>query len=987
MTENEPKGPQRELINSIEGIYVVDAGPGTGKTFTIAHRYAHIIEQGVDPENLLLITFTNSAAQNMKERIINLCDYDPAALRDAPIMTFHGLCNSIIFNHGFDAPQLLGIDEKISSSVRVIENELLEFKEFSRFYEGFVSDHPEYKDFYRVVRRRENLLHLIKTLGAKGIFPTKKGWFRNSGLYLDGDYDEFKKPFREMNESQGENKQSKLREKLSGYKNKCFTLDAPDEFEIRGDKQVPEKYAEECFFEERERLKSFVHDLYFFYIKYALSRNYINFSIMIMFGFVLLCIDHGIREEMRYDHVMIDEFQDTNEIQFKLTLLLSKGGNICAVGDWKQSIFSFQYANVENIIKFEERMKRYVEELNEDHERINYDPVVSDTIHLKHNFRSTDDVIQFSERALLAEATKSEGLDKGKVSSKITRLEAAKNYGDTAIEGYVGDDEKAVILWKIAELIDHGVSWDDIVVLSRTRKFALSLYEYAKNLGFPASYRGGVELFRTRPALLLLAWLRVITGTRPERGWAVILDEAGYTYTDMKRILKENDYPQYIEEFAYHLKDQNRIGHIARSMYDRYGINNPFADAVIDVLQKTYSDTYMMISEMVGFMEDNIDRGETYEVNSFEHDETFTIQTIHSAKGLEYPIVILADPGGRLGGYGSAIEYREPFGLRQKKLYDDKPSPFLYDNWRAYLLSKCLSSDYDEERRILYVALTRAENHIYLTSTLGKESEFFNNLGVEATVVDEKAPELRIGGRKKNKLTVDEPTHRASVVINSHDLIDDEIFSSYSQGRGTEYGGQIHLFAQRLVNGEEVSPQNDDEANVEKLLSSLQGNKQSEVVCSLPLELANRRVLIKGKIDLINVTEDIIELIDFKTDVERMAEEEYRKQLSVYAHVLKQVYQEKTLKAYVYYTFTGEKVEINILSKEELKISVKKQLPLEPVRVLSSQIYYSDNVNIIYGETIWLFKVRTCQKHIENTIQNRFFYYHPIFETGCPIII
>ncbi len=919
MTEDEPKRPQKKLIDSMEGIYVVDAGPGTGKTFTIAHRYAHMIEQGVDPEDILLITFTNSAAQNMKERIINLCDHDPAALRDAPIMTFHGLCNRILFNNGFDAPQLIGIDENISSSVRVIENELLEFKEFSRFYEGFVSDNPQYKDFFRVVKSREDLLHLIKTLGAKGIFPTDEGWFRNSGSYLDGDYEEFKKIFREMNEPQGENKQSKLRQRLSGYKNKCFTLDAPDALEIRGDKQVPEKYAEECFFEEREGLKSFVHDLYFFYIKYALSRNYINFSMMIMFGFALLCSDHDIREEMQYEYVMIDEFQDTNEIQFKLALLLSRDGNICAVGDWKQSIFSFQYANVGNIIEFEERMKLYAEELNEDHERITYDPVLKDTIPLKHNFRSTDHIIKFSERALLAEATKSEELDKEKISSKITRLEAAKNYGDTEIEAYVGDDEKEVILWKIAELIGDGVSYDDIAVLSRTRKFALSLYEFAKDLDFPASYRGGVELFRTRPALLLLAWLRVITGTNSKRGWAVILDEAGYTFTDMKRILKEKDHPEEMKGFMANLKNQNRIGHIARSVYDKYGINDIFADAVVDVLQSTYSDTYMTISEMVGFMEDNIERGETYEINDVEHDDTFTIQTIHSSKGLEYPIVILADPGGRLGGYSPPIEYREPLGLRQKKLYDDQPSSFLYDNWRAHLISKCLSSDYDEERRILYVALSRAEDHIYLTSTLGKESEFFKNLGIEPMVVHEKPPSSSVSGRVKNKLIVDEPTRRGSIVISCHDLIDPDVFSTSPRGRGTEYGEQIHLFAQSIINGEKVVPRNQDEENVEKLLSSIDRERYSEVVCSLPLDVEDRRILIKGKIDLITITDERVELIDFKTDIDDKAEEEYKKQLSVYAHVLKEVYPKKHLRAYIYYTYTHEKVEIDILSKEVLK--------------------------------------------------------------------
>jgi len=69
---------------------------------------------------------------------------------------------------------------------------------------------------------------------------------------------------------------------------------------------------------------------------------------------------------------MIDEFQDSSEIQFKLALLLADTNNVCVVGDWKQSIYSFQYAAVENITEFESRLDRFVDELNEDHERVSW---------------------------------------------------------------------------------------------------------------------------------------------------------------------------------------------------------------------------------------------------------------------------------------------------------------------------------------------------------------------------------------------------------------------------------------------------------------------------------------------------------------------------------------------------------------------------------------------------------------------------------------
>jgi len=115
-----------------------------------------------------------------------------------------------------------------------------------------------------------------------------------------------------------------------------------------------------------ERLKNFVHDVYHEYLEFALSRNYLNFSFLQLFAFVLLCDDHRLRDDVAFEYVMIDEFQDSSEIQFKLALLLANTNNVCVVGDWKQSIYSFQYAAVENITEFESRLDRFVDELNED---------------------------------------------------------------------------------------------------------------------------------------------------------------------------------------------------------------------------------------------------------------------------------------------------------------------------------------------------------------------------------------------------------------------------------------------------------------------------------------------------------------------------------------------------------------------------------------------------------------------------------------------
>jgi len=180
MTEFTPNDRQQELIDAIDGVHVVDAGAGTGKTFTITRRYANLLRQDdVEPEDILLITFTNNAAAEMKERVVANCEYSMSALRDAPINTFHSHCHELLLQNGFEAPRTLGIDDRITSSTRLLENEVIEADRFREFCSQFTEAHPEYHDFLRVIRSQTSLLDLIKQLSAKGVFPTDDGWFRN----------------------------------------------------------------------------------------------------------------------------------------------------------------------------------------------------------------------------------------------------------------------------------------------------------------------------------------------------------------------------------------------------------------------------------------------------------------------------------------------------------------------------------------------------------------------------------------------------------------------------------------------------------------------------------------------------------------------------------------------------------------------------------------------------------------------------------------
>ncbi|WP_414836303.1 ATP-dependent helicase [Candidatus Nanohalococcus occultus] len=749
----DPNKQQKQLIENTEGTYLVDAGAGTGKTFTITRRYARIVgKKGVEPEDVFLATFTRNAAEEMSERIVELTEFEPGRIFEAPISTFHSHCQKILERHGFNAPELLGIEEKITEEVDVMESQVRERQEFKEFYSGFKAENTEYNDFYRITEA-SGVLGLLKTLASKGIFPTEDAWFGEAEKYLDGDYERFKDVFKEMNkprETSNGQRQSELRDRLYSYRWKDFPEDAPDVAEIRGGrgtKSVRQDFMRRSFEENRDQLKSFVHDLYYEYLEHCLSRNYLNFPFIMALSYVLLHERPEIREKESFEYVMIDEFQDTNEIQLKLALLLSEEPNIAAVGDWKQSIYSFQHASVENIQRFQKRLEKYLEELQEAEKTLDIGEV--ERIELKQNYRSGQKILDFSEHALELPAHRRENVP----APDLVSLESKTGFESSKIERFTSENEPKAVLSRIQEIIDNEnylreegetLEYGDIAVLTRTRRFGLELQELASTYGIPVEYEGGVELFKTPQALLLLAWLRILNSDSL-RGWAVVLEHAGYSLDEAKAILDEENksYPPDMKAFREKLESFDTVKAVANTVFEHYGYENEVSDRIIEVIQDAFRSTFMNTGSLISFIEDNIEEGEIYQVETRGSENSVTVQTVHAAKGLEYPAVFIADVNkgvfpSQNSGF-SVLKYQDPLGLRQRKKFDSEYG-FSFDNWRYEILSKCMAGDYDEERRLMYVAMTRAENHLFFSAEEGKESPFYENLDLEEETVE---PELR----------------------------------------------------------------------------------------------------------------------------------------------------------------------------------------------------------------------------------------------------
>lgn len=254
----------------------------------------------------------------------------------------------------------------------------------------------------------------------------------------------------------------------------------------------------------------------------------------------------------------------------------------------------------------------------------------------------------------------------------------------------------------------------------------------------------------------------------------------------------------------------------------------------------------------------------------------------------------------------------------------NKIHPHIHDNWQSDALRKCLPRGYDEERRLLYVAITRAENHL-IFSAGENPNTFIEELPVDIDALVPDVQEADTGETTQSRLQVSVPTPEGPVGQSPHSLMRDDVFDGVDEGRGAAFVFRTHEFAEQYARGDAVEPTNDDEAHITEFIDSLDGNLQIEADVYLPLTVDGERVTISGIVDLVHVRPETVEIIDFKTDLGRHAETEYRKQLSIYYHVLSKWFPDRDVSAAIFYTTDGTQVDIDPLSQAEL-VDITKEV-------------------------------------------------------------
>ena len=935
---------QEKIATTLEGMVLVDAGPGTGKTHTMVERYANIFDKPeVDPHDILLMTFTTNAAAEMKERLEErMSGSEEKAFIQAS--TFDSFCLQVVLDSPETVTEFFGMREKLTRSAGLSENETMNSQHFFDFYAKFIKKNGhKYGNAPALTSSSlTNLYKLINKLMSRGIMPLADyDWFGAKGDILKGDTGAL---FRELKSKNGvamrKNIISKLKEKELPYRGLDELADG-----------VPEEVLKMAAEDPRRDLIWLIHDIYYEYIRHSISNNRLTFGLTALFALAVLYKDSSARKRFSYRYVMIDEFQDTNELQLKIAMLIMKEPNLCVVGDWKQGIYGFRNASIENITDFAERMKAIKRTLNGYVKCIDIDIPEVKSYSLVENYRSSQKVINCAFDTLLIRGSDAEEFDEEYVSSKITNIRQARtDIGkNTAVEFLVTEskeDEIKSILCQIQEYVTNSKyticdrngerrpTYKDIAVLCRTGKMCRAVYEAAATSGIPAYLQGDVEIMSTREGKMALAWLRFVNNKNDPSGPVAIMVDQGYSLTEMERMFEKNDQATLPKDLLAQRNilygKKRRLNDLLTSIFRYHGMNNDLTQSIISVLSSAHRNSLMTIPDLIRLIEEDIKRSTSYYVDPSLDTEAVTIQTMHKSKGLEYPIVIVAGINSKsfpnTNGDKSSLKFDDTYGLRSTKDYiEDDGYHTIIPSWNWVVIDSIRTMDYSEERRLFFVAVSRAKQ--YVTMTANEPSRFIKKFGSDNFVPGN--TNVLKQTFNKTKTSVDRPiiTSYGKRVnqIGAHDLMGLQETSSRgdeSSGKGMEYGTKIHEAAQVMAANKKPKDDYPELEMIGRILDSVKdSDRLAEIECTLPVD----KIMIRGIIDLLAVYPDRVEIHDYKTDVDKKYLDNYRIQLSIYYHAVSSYFKRPT-ECYIDFVSIGESVKVNPMELGEIQELARKAI-------------------------------------------------------------
>ncbi len=604
---------QREAVEHVHGPLLVLAGAGSGKTRVLTTRIASLIERhGVPPERIFAVTFTNKAAGEMKHRIGQLLDRDPAGLW---IGTFHSL------------------------SARLLRREA-----------GFLGFTPRF-----TIYDEDDRLSLIRRIMEQRNHSTKTFTPRA------------------------------VQSIISGAKNRMVS---------------PAQLAASSPFDRLVQVSADVFAAMGLALKAA---NAMDFDDLLLHPLTLFR-EHPDRLALyrdKFQFVLVDEFQDTNRAQYELVRLLGSHGNVCAVGDDDQSIYGWRGADVRNMREFQE------------------DFPGTKLVRLEENYRSTQIVLDAANGVIAENA------------GRIGKTLRTRRTGGEPVTVLAAADERDEAEWVARELerrsADSEAGYRDAAVLYRTNAQSRAFEEAFRRAGIPYRLVGATSFYDRREVKDLLAYLRLIANPAddeaflraigiPRRGigeaslaalgaqavaWGKPLLETarlGATVQELRPNVRDalQNFAAFIDRFA------GNAGHLPPAEVLEQVIRGIDYEAVLQAEGPEGAERWENVRELVAsaanwsevVVPEEDDEGTPLErflaeaalLSSHDAiegaDDGVTMMTLHTAKGLEWPVVVLA--GLEDGLFPLVRAADQPDGI-------------------------------EEERRLCYVGLTRAKDKLYVT--------------------------------------------------------------------------------------------------------------------------------------------------------------------------------------------------------------------------------------------------------------------------------
>lgn len=614
--QQELNSEQYRVVTEGNGPCLVLAGAGSGKTRTIVYRVAYLIECGINPENILLVTFTNKAAREMLSRVEQLLGKYPNGLWGG---TFHHIGNRIL--------------RKYASKLGYKPN-------FT------ILDEEDCKDLIKVCLKEEKIDIKDRRFPSPAVLKDLISFSKNSQIALE--------------------------EIISTRHFKWLQLE--DKI-----KQLASRY------EEKKQ-----------------KNNSMDFDDLLANWLKMLRENEGVKNGLsaKFHYILVDEYQDTNYLQAQIIKELAEvHRNVLAVGDDAQSIYSFRAADIGNILNFP---KVFPE---------------AQIFKLETNYRSTPEILSVAN--VVIENNKNQ-------YRKILRPILDSNVLPNLVSASSSAKEAEFIAQKILQLKDNGLLLNKIAVLFRAAYHSQELeFELAKR-DIPYDYRGGVRFFERAHIKDVLAFLKIINNLADEVAWRRILNlQTGIGEVMADRIYKRVKLINDIEEaLSLNLGDvltpKSEIGWRGLiDIFNKFKTQNSKIDELIRrIAESNYKD--YLESEYPNFQErlDDLEQlalfAERYnDLNSFladislqenfnaiwakpnnSEEDRIVLSTIHQAKGLEWEAVFIIN------------------------LIDSA-----FPNNRALAETGGL----EEERRLFYVAITRAKKHLFLSYSVINRGMAFNN--------------------------------------------------------------------------------------------------------------------------------------------------------------------------------------------------------------------------------------------------------------------